>query len=202
LPEASFVFCVSNSSYKLNPIMFDIWCRVLIAVPGSVLWIVGPNAGAAANLLREASTRGVPSERVVFADRLPYAEHLARIANADLFLDTLPFNGGTTVSDFLWVGVPVLTCAGASFAGRMAGSLLGALDLSELITFELQEYEHRALALANDPPRLRQLRARLAAARSRAAVFDTRRHCRALETAYREIWARYERGEQPATIRA
>jgi protein O-GlcNAc transferase len=201
LPQTGFVFCSFNASHKLNPVIFDIWCRLLRAVPGSVLWLVSPGAAATANLLSEARARGVGAERLVFADRVSYEMHLSRLAHADLFLDTLPFNAGATASDALWAGLPVLTCAGRSFAARMAGSLLHAVDLPELVTGTLDEYERLALALALDPPRLAALRTRLAANRNRAPLFDTRRHCRNLEAAYTEIWERYVRGEVPATIR-
>jgi len=200
LPDTGFVFCSFNASHKLNPAMFDIWCRLLRAVPGSVLWLFSPGAAATDNLKREAAARGVGAERLVFADHRPYAEHLSRLARADLFLDTLPFNAGATASDALWVGLPVVTCAGRAFAARMAGSLLRAVKLPELITCSLDEYQRLALALALDPARLAALRARLAASRAAAPLFDTRRHCRSLEAAYGEIWARYQRGEEPATI--
>src|SRR5262249_10915074 len=165
---------------------------------GSVLWVLGPSTRAVNNLVREARARGVGSEQLVFADHIPYAEHLSRIPHADLFLDTLPFNGGTTASDFLWMGVPVLTCAGRSFAARMAASLLHAVNLRELVTASLDDYERVARDFARNRERLAELRSRLAINRTRAPLFDTRRHCRKLEAAYGEIWSRYERGAVPA----
>ncbi|MBV8405517.1 MAG: tetratricopeptide repeat protein [Gammaproteobacteria bacterium] len=200
LPEGGLVFCAFNTSHKLNPPMFDIWCGLLRATPGSVLWVVSPGGSSRGHLCREAEARGVAAQRLVFAEQRPYAEHISRIVHADLFLDTLPFNGGTTTSDFLWAGVPVVTCAGRSFASRMSGSLLCAVGLPELITETPEDYARLALELAHDPPRLAQLRSRLVAGRDSAALFDTRRYCRNLEAAYQEIWQRHERGEQPAAI--
>jgi len=202
LPETGFVFCAFNSSYKINPMMFDIWCRLLRATPGSVLWVTSPGVRATENLVHEASARGVDAGQLVFADHRPYTEHLSRIAHADLFLDTLPFNGGTTASDFLWVGVPVLTCTGKSFAARMAGSLLRAVQLPELIAENLTDYERLALELAHNPTKLAELRAKLATVRTQSPLFNTHRICRSLEAAYCEIWARHERGDKPVTIYA
>ena len=152
------------------------------------------------HLRREAQARGIPPERLVFAEQRPYPEHISRIVHADLLLDTLPFNGGTTTSDFLWAGVPVVTCAGRSFASRMSGSLLRAIGLPELITETLEDYAALALTLAHDAQRLGELRSRLSRNRHDAPLFDTHRYCRNLEAAYREIWQRHERGEKPATI--
>lgn len=193
LPDSAFVFCSFNNSYKYNPTMFDIWCRLLLARPGSVLWLVADTAEVATNLRSEASHRCVDPGRLVFADRVPYEEHLGRQALADLFLDTLPFNAGTTASDALFAGLPVLTCAGEAFASRMAGSLLRAAGLPELITHSLDEYERRALDLSGGGSQLQDLRARLHAVGSRPP-FDTRRFCRHLETAYRQMWARHVAG--------
>jgi protein O-GlcNAc transferase len=201
LPEGAFVFCSFNNAYKLTAAQFDIWCRLLHAVPASVLWIVAEHEDAQANLRREAGARGIAPERLVFAQRADYEDHLARLPLADLFLDTLPFNAGTTASDALWAGLPVLTCSGESFAGRMAGSLLRALDLPELITRTAEEYQARALRLANTPQELRALRARLAANRDTLSLFDTERFCRHLESAYAAAHARHLRGEAPASFR-
>src|SRR5437899_15991 len=132
LPEQGFVFCCFNNSYKILPKMFDVWMRLLTQVPGSVLWILEDNAAAAENLRREARTRGVDPGRLVFAPRVGAAEYRVRCRLADLFLDTLPYNGHGTTSDMLWAGLPVLTCAGSTFAGRVAGSLLHAVGLPEL----------------------------------------------------------------------
>jgi predicted O-linked N-acetylglucosamine transferase (SPINDLY family) len=184
LPERGFVFCAFGNSYKITPAIFDAWMRMLHARAGSVLWLVGGARELADNLAREARQRGVDPARLVFAPRLPYAEHLARYRVADLFLDTLPFNGGATVSDALWAGLPVLTCAGEAMAARMAGSLLHAIGLPELVTTSLTDYEALAIALAGDAPRLQALRTTLAQHRDTHPLFDTGRFRRNLEAAY------------------
>jgi predicted O-linked N-acetylglucosamine transferase (SPINDLY family) len=184
LPEAGFVFCCFNDSYKLTPRFFDVWMRLLHAVPGSVLWLLEPNRLVASNLAREAEARGIAPTRLVFAPRLPLPEHLARHRLADLFLDTLPYNAHTTASDALWAGLPVLTCAGDTFAGRVGGSLLQAVGLGELVTASLEDYEALALRLAGDAGVLTRLRARLAQNRQTFPLFDTERATRNLEAAY------------------
>jgi protein O-GlcNAc transferase len=200
LPDAAIVFCSFNNSYKLNPVMFDIWCRLLRAVSGSVLWLVLNDESARENLRREAGARGVAADRLVFAGQEPYARHLARLGLADLFLDTLPFNAGATASDALWAGLPVITCAGEAFAARMAGSLLRALRLPELITCNLADYERLALELVVTPARLAALRARLHENRLETPLFDSERQCRNLEAAYSEIWSRHLSGKPAASF--
>jgi protein O-GlcNAc transferase len=198
LPESGFVFCCFNNQYKIQPPLFDIWMRLLQSLDGSVLWLSGRNKVATANLSREAAARGVSPERLIFAERMPApSDHLARYAAADLFLDTLPFNAHTTASDALWAGLPVLTCRGNAFAGRVASSLLNAVGLPELVAETLQEYETRALALAQRPGELAALRARLATTRRTSALFDTERLCRHLESAYSTMWERWLRGDAP-----
>ncbi len=189
-PGAGFVFCCFNNSYKITPAVFDAWMRLLGAVPDSVLWLLEDNAEARRNLEREAAARGVDPARLVFAPRLPQAEHLARHALADLFLDTLPYNAHTGASDALWAGLPLVTCAGNAFAGRVAASLLHAVGLPELVTRSLAEYEALALALARDPARLGSLRKRLADNRTREPLFDTARFCRQLEATLLDLRAR------------
>ncbi len=180
-----FVFCCFNNSFKITPALFAIWMRLLAKIPGSVLWLLdGP---ATENLKREAVKAGIGPERLIFAPRLPLPEHLARHRQADLFLDTLPYNAHTTASDALWAGLPLLTCRGETFAGRVAASLLTAVGLPELITSSLEEYEATALALATDAARLAGLREKLAGNRDTAPLFDTDRFARALEDAYRRI---------------
>lgn len=201
LPETGFVFCVFNNTYKLTPVFFDIWMRLLRSVPESVLWFATDSADVQCNLRSEAERRGVDAQRLVFSPRVKYADHLARFRLADLFLDTLPFNAGTTASDALWAGVPVLTCAGEAFAARMAGSLLKAVGLAELITYSLEEYEALARSLASNPARLAALRDRLAINRNTMPLFDTARFCRHLEEAYIGMWERSQRGESPATLK-
>ncbi|MGO9993422.1 MAG: tetratricopeptide repeat protein [Steroidobacteraceae bacterium] len=200
LPETGLVFCSFNSNFKLNPVCFDIWMRLLKAVPASILWLLASSADAERNLRREAAERGVDASRLVFATQVPYEAYLARYAHADLFLDSLPYNGGTTVSGALTMGVPVLTCAGSSFAARMAGSLLMNLGLAELVTHSLADYESAALALAKNPTRLSALRRLLQERRTHHSFFDTDRYRRHLESAYRTMWERHSTGLPPAAF--
>ena len=197
LPERGFVFCCFNDTWKLTPTFFDIWMRLLSAVPGSVLWLLEAEPGVQNNLAREALGRGIPAGRLVFAPRWPLHEHLARHHLADLFLDALPYNAHTTASDALWAGLPVLTCAGYTFAGRVAGSLLRAIGLDELITESLQDYEALALRLARDADLLARLRARLAANRHSFPLFDTRRSTRNLEAAFARMCEINRTGQPP-----
>lgn len=200
LPDRGFVFCSFNNCYKILPPVFDIWMRLLKQIPDSVLWLLGANPTAVLNLKREAAARGVAPERLVFAPAAQPRDHLARQARADLFLDTLPCTAHTTASDALWAGLPVLTCLGETFAGRVAGSLVAAAGLPELVTRDLAEYESRAVQLALEPEKLRQLRDRLADNRLSCALFDTQKFCRHLEAAYLAMWERQSRGEAPAHI--
>jgi predicted O-linked N-acetylglucosamine transferase (SPINDLY family) len=200
LPDFGLVFCCFNNAYKITPTMFDIWMRLLLAVPASVLWLVAENVEVQSNLRGEARHRGVDPMRLVFADRIPYADHLARIRCADLFLDTLPFNAGTTASDALWAGVPLVTCAGDALAGRMAGSLLTGVGLPELITDSLDAYEALALDLALSASRLADIRSRLASNRLTSPLFDSGRFCRHLESAYVSMWERSECGKAPQSF--
>jgi len=181
LPDDAFVFCSFNSNFKFTPDVFDSWMRILRAVPDSVLWIVADNDATRANLVREAEARGVAGNRLLFAARVAPTDYLARFRLADLFLDTNPFNAGTTASDALWAGLPVLTWAGRTFCSRMAGSLLHAVGLTELVTHTLADYEALAIALGNDRPRMAALRARLAAGRDTSPLFDTPRFVRDYE---------------------
>jgi predicted O-linked N-acetylglucosamine transferase (SPINDLY family) len=197
LPESAFVFCVFHSSYKLNPRMFDVWMTLLRQVPGSVLWLVADNRSVIDNLRREAAHREVDPDRLVFAQRMPYADHLARHRLADLFLDTFPFNGGATTSDALWTGLPVVTLSGEAFASRMSASLLNAIGLPELATSSPAEYEALALRLAGNPEALGAIKARLARNRATHPLFDTKRFTRHMEAAYRQMWERWRSGEPP-----
>ncbi|MFG1399387.1 O-linked N-acetylglucosamine transferase, SPINDLY family protein [Roseixanthobacter pseudopolyaromaticivorans] len=201
LPESGFVFCCFNNTYKITPDVFAVWMRLLAAVPGSVLWLFEANDAARDNLHYEAGMFGVDPSRIIFAPRAELADHLARHRHADLVLDTLPYNAHTTASDALWAGVPLVTCAGESFASRVAGSLLHAVGLPELVTHTLAEYEALALALARDPQRLADLRARLAANRANADLFDATRYARGLEAAYARIHALRCAGQPPEAIR-
>ena len=200
LPDAAFVFCCFNNSYKITPEIFDIWMWLLAMVPHSVLWLLESHADAPRNLRHEAENRGVAPERLVFAPRLDPAEHLARHRLADLFLDTLPSNAHTTASDALWAGLPVLTCMGSAFAGRVAGSLLEAVGLPGLITHSLEDYERKALELAGNPEQLRGLRATLMRNRATHALFDTDRFRRHIESAYATMWERHRQGLAPLSF--
>ncbi len=197
LPDDAFVFCSFNNAYKLNPAVFDVWMRLLTKVPGSVLWLLSSNNLCQDNLRREAAARGVDPDRLVFAGRFPLARHLARHKLADLFLDSLPCNAHTTASDALWAGLPVLTCTGDTFAGRVAASLLAAMDLNELITDSLEAYERLALSLAQDRSSLERLRRRIAAGRETAPLFDSARYARNLENAYQTMVDIMRAGEAP-----
>lgn len=196
LPPDGFVFCCFNNSYKINPGMFDIWMRLLGKVSHGVLWLLetGPLVGR--NLRREAATRGIDPDRLVFAPIKPMAEHLARHRHADLFLDTLPCNAHTTASDALWAGLPVVTCAGETFAGRVAGSLLTAIGMPELITGSRAAYEALTLELAQNPQRLAGLRDKLAA--NRGGLLDMSAYARHIETAYSTMWETWRAGRPPA----
>ncbi|MCC7326626.1 MAG: tetratricopeptide repeat protein [Burkholderiales bacterium] len=200
LPEKGVVFCAFNNSYKITPAMFDVWMRVLRYHEASTLWLLGGEAVLEHNLRAQARRRGVDSARLVFAQRLPYAEHLARLRLADLFLDTFPFNGGTTASDALRAGLPVLTLAGGAMASRMAGSLLHAIGLPELVTSSEAAYETMALALAYAPERIAALKATLAVNRDTHPLFDTDRFRRHLEAAYIAMVERSRAGKAPAAF--
>ena len=197
LPEEGFVFCCFNETYKLTPFVFDIWMRLLAQVEGSVLWLLDGNPVVAPNLRREAQARGISPERLIFAPRMPLANHLARYRLADLFLDTLPVNAHTTASDALWVGLPVLTCLGNAFVGRVAASLLNAVGLPELITTSLAQYEQLALELARAPERLQAMRQKLLTNQLDFPLFDLPRKRQHLETAYLEMHARTAKGVPP-----
>jgi len=200
LPEQGFVFCCFNNNFKILPATFGAWMRILQAVPGSVLWLLEDNAAASRHLRQHARGAGVDPARLVFGRRMLPHDHLARHRQADLFIDTLPYNAGTTASDALWTGLPVLTCAGRSFASRLAASLLHSLGLSELVTHTRAEYEAQAIAIARDPARLAALRQRLAQARTRSTLFDGRDHARRIETAYGAMHARRLAGLPPVAL--
>jgi predicted O-linked N-acetylglucosamine transferase (SPINDLY family) len=198
LPESGFVFCCFNNNHKLLPETFDVWMRLLERCPESVLWLLQGNAAAGANLRAEAAKRGIAAERLVFAPMIAVEDHLARLKHADLFLDTLPHNAHTTASDALWAGVPVLTCLGSTFAGRVAASLLNAVGLRELVAGSVEEYEALALKIAQEPALLSRFKAELAQNRLTSPLFDTARYARNLEAAYIAMHDRHRRGLPPA----
>ena len=201
LPDQGFVFCCFNTSWKIAPEIFDVWMRLLRQIEGSVLWLLRSNAGAETNLRRAARERGVDPARLVFAAPIRPDAHLARHVLADLFLDTLPYNAHTTASDALWMGLPVLTCKGEAFAGRVGASLLEAVGLPELVTSSLAEYETAARDLALDAARLGAIKDKLRRNRETHSLFDTARAARHIEAAYATMWEIYRRGEPPRTFR-
>ena len=201
LPPGGFVFCCFNNSYKINPETFDAWMRILKRVEGSVLWLSKANPAAMHNLRRETEARGIRAARLIFAERMPLMEdHLARLRAADLFIDTLPYNAHSTASDALWAGVPVLTCMGEAFAGRVAASLLHAVGLPELVTTARQQYEALAIELATDPARLGRIRRKLERNRLTTPLFDTGLYARHLEDAYTQMYDRYHANLLPDHI--
>lgn len=187
LRDSDFVYCVFNHNHKFTPELFQVWLNILRRTENSVLWLLADNDQAKINLTEEVARSGLDPSRVIFAPRVLPLEYLARFQIADLFLDTLPFNGGTTASDALWMGLPVLTCSGRSFASRMAGSLLSAIGAPELITHTLDEYENLAVSLAADRPRMLGLRQRVEANRLTHPLFDTPLIVRHIEAAYRSV---------------
>ncbi len=197
LPPAGFVFCCFNDSYKITPETFSSWMRILAAVPDSVLFLLGDQPTVQRNLRNEAVARSVAPERLVFGTRVAYQDYLARYRAADLFLDTLPYNAGTTASDALWAGLPVLTCPGDAFAARMAASVLTAAGLPELIARDRADYERIAIELATQADRLAYLRRKLADNRATARLFDTCAFTRSLESLYERIYLRHLAGLAP-----
>lgn len=197
LPPDGFVFCAFNSLFKITPSLFGVWMRVLSQVPDSVLWLPHATPDAAGNLRREATRHGVDPERLIFAPHKPLAEHLARYRVADLFLDSFPYTGHTTASDALWMGLPVVTRMGETFASRVAAGLLNAAGLPETVTTSLAAYEALAIRLAGDPAMLAGYRRRLDAAQTTAPLFDSPRFTRHLEWAYRTMWERHAAGLPP-----
>lgn len=202
LPDTALVLCCFNHTYKISAEQFALWCDILAALPDSVLWLLRSNPWAQANLCREAQARGVAAERLVFAENRPLEQHLARLQNADLFLDTRPYNAHTTASDALWAGVPLITWPGDTFASRVAASLLCAAGLPELVCTSATAYRELAIALGRDRPRLAALRQRLLDTRLQVPLFDSVRFTRDLESLYRQMWARHAAGQPPALLRA
>jgi protein O-GlcNAc transferase len=200
LPEAGFVFCCFNNNYKIRPEFFDVWMRLLHKVEGSVLWLFEGHAAVARNLRQEAAARGIAPERLIFAPRMALADHLARHRLADLFLDTLPYNAHTTATDALWVGLPVLTCAGSTFVGRVCASLLDAIGLPEMIAGSLEAYEALALKLATEAQALAAVKEKLGRNRASQPLFDTDRFRRHFEAAFITMHERHQRGEAPASF--
>jgi predicted O-linked N-acetylglucosamine transferase (SPINDLY family) len=200
LPETGFVFCCFNHVYKITPTMFDVWMRLLSQVAGSVLWLLRNERTAEDNLRREAEVRGIDPARLIFADRVKVENHLARHCLADLFLDTLPYNAHTTASEALWTGLPIVTCLGETFAGRVAASELCAIGLPDLVTHNLSDYEALALRLATEPTFLQAVKEGLRKNRLVYPLFDSRRYRRHIEAAYETMWEIWQRGERPRSF--
>jgi len=205
LPQQSFVFACFNNTYKITPEMFAVWMRLLTRVPASVLWLYCKSDDregqiSAENFRREASVRGIAADRLVFAPLAPFDEHIQRLQCADLFLDTFPYNAGATASDALWAGLPLLTCAGRSYVARMAGSLLNAAGLPELVASSLEEYEAIAFRLATDTTAYATVRSKLDSSRLLAPLFDTARFAKNLEAAYEAMWHLHVEGRPPEPI--
>lgn len=200
LPPKGFVFCCFNHSYKITPQMFSCWMRILAQVPNSVLFLYADNDWVIQNLRREAERSGIAPDRLVFGPRFSFLDNSSRYLEADLFLDTFPFNAGTTASDALWAGLLVLTCAGEAFASRMATSLLTALGLPELVSDDLETYEKRAVALATQPSLLHDLRGRLGLKRRDSVLCDSQTFTLHLEQAYRLMIERLDTGLEPADL--
>ena len=200
LPENGFVFCSFNNNFKILPATFGAWMRILKAVEGSTLWLLQDNSCAADNLKKEAEKQGIDVNRFVFAERMPLSEHLARHSQADVFLDTFPYNAHTTASDALWAGLPVLTLIGQSFASRVAASLLNALGLSELITNTQEKYEALAIELAMNPKKLADVKLKLANNRLTTPLFDTPLFAKNLESVYIKMYERYQADLEPEHI--
>ena len=200
LPDHGFVFCCFNANWKITAPVFEIWMRLLIAVPDSVLWLLADDSATCARLMAAAGARGIGANRLVFAPRMSSGAHLARHRLADLFLDTLPYNAHTTASDALRMGVPIVTCPGRSFQSRVAASLLNSVGLKELVVPTLAEYETLALALALDTDRLKSVRAGLTGNSLTSPLFDSALFCRHIEAAYRTMHGISQRGDAPASF--
>ena len=184
LPEDAFVFCCFNQPYKITPDIFDVWCRLLKTVPDSILWLRSFNAPAEKNLKKEASARGIDVSRLIFDSFVSREEHFARLQCADLFLDTTPYNAHATCSNALWMGLPVITCSGDTFASRVAGSHLTTMGVPELVTYSLDDYHALALLLANDRKKLLDIRKKIITNRESSPLFDSVRFTRGLEALY------------------
>jgi predicted O-linked N-acetylglucosamine transferase (SPINDLY family) len=200
IPAEGFVYCCFNNNFKITPSIFDSWSRILIKVEGSVLLVYANDETIKQNLRNEIESRGVSSERIIFGERLPHGEYLARYRVADLFLDTSPYNAGTTASDALWAGLPVLTFLGQSFSSRMGASILKGIGLPELVANSQGEYEDMAIYFGQNPDKLNKIKSKLAKNRSEAPLFDAKNFTLNLEASYKEVHARHQAGLPPEHI--
>jgi predicted O-linked N-acetylglucosamine transferase (SPINDLY family) len=200
LPEGAFVFCCFNNNYKITPEIFDVWMRIVSSVEGSVLWLLEDNSVASENLYKESDKRGIDKSRIIFAKRVTPDLHLSRHRFADLFIDTSPCNAHTTASDALWAGLPVLTLKGNSFAGRVAASLLTALDVTELIAEDIQDYEQLAIEIALNPEKLKFIKSKIEFNKKTAPLFNTEMYTRHIESAYLKMYQLHIDGKTPEHI--
>ena len=200
LPNNCFIFCCFNNSYKINPKIFNVWMNILKKTNNSILWLLEENFLNKKNILKEAKNLGVLDNRIIFADKIKNSEHLARHKLADLFLDTLPYNAHTTASDALWSGLPVLTCLGHSFQGRVAASLLNSVGLSNLITKSLDEYEKLAIEFANKEKNIIDIKNKLYNNLKTSSLFNTKIFTYHMEKAYKKIYERYKSHLKPDNI--
>lgn len=200
LPDDAVVLCSMNNLNKLDPETFDIFCRILKATPGSVLWLLSRSEVANANLRKEAESRGVAPHRLVFARPVPLEQHLARLTLADLFLDSFPYTAHTTASDAVRMGLPLLTRTGRTFASRVAASVLKSAGLHELIADSAEAFEGISIGMASNPEMLRSLRSRVETAAKGAALFDIDRYARGIESAFATMLQRYEAGAPPSAF--
>jgi predicted O-linked N-acetylglucosamine transferase (SPINDLY family) len=200
LPDDAFVFCCFNNNYKISPTEFDIWMRSLTKVENSVLWLRNSNQISNINMKNEAQKRNVDPSRLVFADKVPMDEHLARHRLADLFVDTFAFNAHTTATEALWAGLPVVTKMGQGFSARVAGSLLNAVGLPELVTETEKDYEALILELATNSKKLAEIKDKLATNRLTQPLFNTELYTKHLEQGYQEAYQNYFDGKMPQTI--
>jgi len=201
LPKDGFIFCCFNKNYKITPNVFDCWMKILKKVKGSVLWLFENNPITIKNLQQEANKRDIGSDRLIFAKPMVLDKHLARHKVADLFVDTFPYTAHTTCSDALWAGLPVLTCAGESFASRVSASLLNAIGLSELVTHTIKGYEDMAIELANNPIRLKKIKNELEKNKLEKPLFNTKLFTKHIESAYTEMHKKYIKNEKPDHIK-
>ena len=200
LPDEATIFCYFNNNYKITQDALESWMRILAKTENSILWLLEENSSAVVNLRKEAERCGIDPKRIVFTQRMPLSDHLARHRLADLFLDTLPYNAHTTASDSLKAGVPVLTRIGEAFPSRVAASILNAVGLPELVVETPQAYEQLAIELATHPTKLIEIKKRLADNISTKPFFDTRRYTRNIEAAYATMYRRYQMGLTPDKI--
>ena len=200
LPESGFVFCCFNNTYKFTPAIFDSWARILSSVEDSVLVVFASNETSKVNLTKEIAQRHIHPNRLIFADRYERPEYLARYRVADLFLDTHPYNAGTTASDALKMGLPILTMIGQSYQARMGASILTSINLPELITNTPKEYEALAIELATHPEKLKAIKDKLADNLPTAPLFDTKRFTKNIESAYTQMYERSQQGLEPDHI--